>query len=127
LLGGTYDFHRAFAGRAVSCCIGDRADDAAIRAQAASPIAKQTKATVSRITLVGPSRARVVYTILIASVPTLKDVTRTAVRVGPAWKMSTKTYCDLQRLQGQPPPGLTDTQRIGRVAAITARSEISRE
>jgi hypothetical protein len=78
---------------------------ALIKAQSTSPVAKQTTATVAGVTLVGPTRAKVVYTILVSSVPMLKNATGFAVRVGSAWKVSTQTFCQLQLLQGQMPPG----------------------
>jgi hypothetical protein len=78
---------------------------ALIKSQAASQVARQAKATVASVSLVGEKRALVVYTIWVASLPTLKNVRGIAVRVGSAWKVSTQTFCELQALQGQTPPG----------------------
>src|SRR5919198_3314732 len=61
---------------------------ALITAQSSSPVAQQTTATVASVRLVGRTRARVVYTIWVASQPMLKNVRGLAVRVGFAWKVS---------------------------------------
>lgn len=75
-----------------------------ITAQSRSPLAQQTKATVTSVTLQGPSRAKVVYTITVAGQPALKHQIGTAVRVDGTWKVSDRSFCGLLSLQGSAPP-----------------------
>jgi len=75
-----------------------------IVAQSKSPLAQQSSASVSSITLTGPSSASVRYTILLAGKPALKNQTGTAVRAGGVWKVSDRSFCALLSLQGKPPP-----------------------
>jgi hypothetical protein len=75
-----------------------------IEAQAASPLAQQTKAIVTKVTLESPTRAQVVYTIMIAGKPALKNQLGTAVRVGGTWKVGDASFCALLSLQGGTPP-----------------------
>lgn len=77
---------------------------AAIRAQVASPLAKQSSAKVSSVTLEGPGKAKVVYTIDVAGKPALQHQTGTAVRVNGSWRVGDKSFCSLLRLQGSAPP-----------------------
>jgi hypothetical protein len=81
---------------------GERFADA-IKAQASSPLAKQTSATVSSVTLQGSQRAKVVYTIALAGTPALKNQKGTAVKVGGSWKVGDASFCSLLALQGSPP------------------------
>ena len=74
-----------------------------IKAQANSPLAKQSKAQVSSVTVNG-SRATVKYTITLAGKPALKNQSGTAVKQGGAWKVSDTSFCQLLALQGSPPP-----------------------
>jgi hypothetical protein len=75
-----------------------------IEAQAKSPLARQTRATVTSVTLEGPTRAKVVYTISVAGQPALKNQTGTAIRVDGVWKVSDTSFCSLLSLQGSAPP-----------------------
>ncbi|MGZ4370523.1 MAG: hypothetical protein ACXVE1_16555 [Gaiellaceae bacterium] len=75
-----------------------------IRAQVNSPLAHQTKATVTSVTLQGPSRAKVVYTITVAGQPALKHQIGTAVRIDGTWRVSDRSFCGLLSLQGSAPP-----------------------
>ena len=75
-----------------------------IKAQAASPLAQQTKAVVTKVTLESPTRAKVLYTIMIAGKPALKNQVGTAVRVGGTWKVGDASFCALLSLQGAMPP-----------------------
>jgi hypothetical protein len=77
---------------------------ALIQAQANSPLAKQTKATVTKVVVRDPEHATVTYTISIAGQPALKNQVGTAVRVGGVWKVSTQSFCALLKLQGGTPP-----------------------
>jgi hypothetical protein len=78
---------------------------ALIRAQSTSSVAKRTHATVASVRLIGKTRARVVYTIWVGATPMLRNASGIAVRVGSSWKVSDKTFCGLQQLQGLNPLG----------------------
>jgi hypothetical protein len=75
-----------------------------IKAQAASPLARQAKATVTKVTVVSPTRARVIFTITLAGQPALKNQVGTAVRVNGVWKVSAKSFCALLSPEGAAPP-----------------------
>jgi hypothetical protein len=77
---------------------------AALVAQAKSPLAHQSSAKVSDITLTGPSSATVKYSILVAGKPALKRQAGTAVKSGGTWKVSDQSFCHLLSLQGNAPP-----------------------
>jgi hypothetical protein len=78
---------------------------ALIRAQSTSAVAKRTHATVARVSLIGKTRAKVVYTIWVGPTPMLRNASGLAVRMGSSWKVSAQTFCGLQQLQGLNPPG----------------------
>jgi len=77
----------------------------AIKALAANPLAGNTGATVSSVTLEGPSKAKVVYTVNVAGVaiPGLKNRSGTAVRENGTWKVGAADFCALVSLGGSPP------------------------
>lgn len=75
---------------------------AAIQAQSKSPLARNTSATVSKVTLHG-SRATVVYSIDLAGKPALQNQKGTAVKVGGGWRVGDKSFCSLLALGGKPP------------------------
>jgi hypothetical protein len=75
----------------------------ALEAAAKSPFAKQSGAKVSRVTLLGPARAKVVYAILLAGKPVLSHRQGTAVKVDGQWKVGTASFCQLLALQGGAP------------------------
>jgi hypothetical protein len=77
---------------------------AAIAAQANSPMAKGTTATVSKVTLVSADKAQVTYTISLGGIPVLPDQTGTAVRIDGSWKVGSASFCQLLALQGTAPP-----------------------
>ena len=66
----------------------------------ANPLAKQTSATVSKVTLQGPSKASVVYTVDIAGKPVLKNRTGVAVKENGVWKVGDQSFCALVSLEG---------------------------
>jgi hypothetical protein len=82
----------------------------AIAAQAKSPLAKQSSAKVTRVTLVGPSKATVVYTIYLGGKPALAHQKGTAVEVGGDWKVGLASFCKLLSLQGAPPAACAQTR-----------------
>jgi hypothetical protein len=75
-----------------------------IQAEANSPLAKQTKVQVSKVTLVSPTRATVTYTITLGGQPALANQTGTAVLVGGNWQVSDASFCALLSLEGAVPP-----------------------
>jgi hypothetical protein len=76
---------------------------AVIKASAASPLAKRTKATVTAVRLEGPNRAKVVYTILLGAKPVLPHQVGEAVRTNGVWQVGTRSFCTLISLQGSAP------------------------
>ena len=75
-----------------------------INAQADTPIAKGTTASVSKVTLVTPTQANVVYTVSLAGTPALKNQAGIAINDGGTWKVGTTTFCALLTLEQQAPP-----------------------
>lgn len=75
----------------------------AIEAQASSPLAQSSSATVNRVTLTGPSSAGVLYSIDLGGKPALTGQKGTAVKVGGAWKVGKASFCTLLSLQGSVP------------------------
>lgn len=79
--------------------------EAAITALAKNPLASNTSAKVSSVTLQGGDKAKVVYTVNIAgaAVPGLNNRAGTAVRVNGTWKVGAADFCALVSLGGSPP------------------------
>ncbi|GAA4481681.1 hypothetical protein GCM10023094_30350 [Rhodococcus olei] len=75
-----------------------------INAQANSPMATGTTATVSHVDMDAPGHATVTYTVLINGQPALTDQMGEAVQVDGTWKVSQSTFCALLTLEGNPPP-----------------------
>ncbi|MFM1728350.1 hypothetical protein ABI214_23010 [Prescottella soli] len=75
-----------------------------INAQAASPIAQGTTATVTKVDLDAPGHATVFYTVSLNGQPVLVDQMGEAVYVDGHWKVAQASFCDLLTLQGNPPP-----------------------
>jgi hypothetical protein len=75
-----------------------------IQAEANSPLAKQTKVVVSKVTPVSPTRSTVLYTITLAGQPALPNQTGIAVKEGGKWKVSDQSFCTLLSLQSTVPP-----------------------
>jgi hypothetical protein len=78
---------------------------ATIDAQAKSPLAKESSATVSAVKLTGPTTATVTYTLKLAGqpVPGLKNATGTAIKTGSTWQVSDASFCQLLKLEGSAP------------------------
>jgi hypothetical protein len=76
---------------------------AVINAQAGTPIAQGTTASVSKVTLVSTSQANVVYTVSLGGTPALKHVTGVAVNEDGSWKVGSATFCALLTLEKQAP------------------------
>ncbi|HET8528114.1 MAG TPA: hypothetical protein VFL60_04330 [Gaiellaceae bacterium] len=77
----------------------------AIREQAQSPLASHTSATVKSVTLQGPAKAKVVYSIDLAGRPALTNQTGTAVKVNGLWQVGDASFCTLLGLGGKVPAG----------------------
>lgn len=75
----------------------------AIGVQASSPLAKQSSAKVAHVTLIGPSKANVLYTIYLGGKPALAHQKGTAVKIAGKWKVGLASFCKLLSLQGAPP------------------------
>ena len=75
---------------------------ALVTAFANNPLAKNVSATVSSVTLHGPSKAKVVYVVKVSGAG-LPEQTGTAVRVNGTWKVGDASLCKLISLQGSTP------------------------
>jgi hypothetical protein len=75
-----------------------------VQAEASSPLARQTKVVVKKVTLLGHNRASVLYTIELGGQPALPNQTGTAVLEGGRWRVSDRSFCSLLSLQGAVPP-----------------------
>jgi hypothetical protein len=76
---------------------------AALQAQAKSPLAGRSSAAVKSVTLEGPRRAKVRYTIDLGGKPALEHQTGTAVKENGSWKVGDASFCSLLKLGGTPP------------------------
>jgi hypothetical protein len=79
--------------------------EAAIREQSKSPLAQQVSSTVKSVTLQGPAKAKVVYSIDLAGKPVLKNQAGTAVKVNGLWQVGDDSFCKLLGLGGKVPAG----------------------
>jgi hypothetical protein len=77
---------------------------ATIKAQADSPMAKSTSATVAGVTSTDADHANVTFSILFGGKPALADQQGSAVRESGSWKVTAGTFCTLLTLEGNPPP-----------------------
>jgi hypothetical protein len=77
----------------------------AIKSLAQNPLASNTSATVSSVTLQGSDKAKVVYTVNVSgtAIPGLKHRTGSAVRENGTWKVGDASFCSLVSLGGSPP------------------------
>jgi hypothetical protein len=75
-----------------------------ITALGSSPIAKSTKATVTKVTVESADKATVTYSITLGGQPALTNQTGTAVNVGGQWLVGDASFCQLLALQGSAPP-----------------------
>ncbi len=74
-----------------------------IASQSQSPLAQQTNAHVSAVSLSGRKQATVNYTILLDGRPALRSQKGIAVDAGGVWKVSDRSFCGLLSLQGSAP------------------------
>jgi len=76
---------------------------ATISALANNPLAANLKAKVSKVTLEGANRAKVVYTIYLGSTPALKNQVGTAIKENGSWLVGYASLCKLLALEGSTP------------------------
>ncbi|WP_433761321.1 hypothetical protein [Nocardia sp. CA-135398] len=74
-----------------------------LAAQASSPMAAGSTATVSNVKLDDSTHASVTYTVLINGNPALPNQAGKAITVDGKWKVAAATYCGLLKLQGGAP------------------------
>jgi hypothetical protein len=74
-----------------------------IAAQANSPMARQTTALVSQVTVTSASIATVSYSIALNGKVALPNQVGAAVRAGNVWRVSQVSFCQLLRLEGTVP------------------------
>ncbi|WP_063039252.1 hypothetical protein [Nocardia pseudovaccinii] len=74
-----------------------------LAAQASSPMAAGSTATVSSVKLDDSAHASVTYTVLINGNPALPNQAGKAISVDGKWKVAAATYCGLLKLQGGAP------------------------
>jgi hypothetical protein len=72
-----------------------------IKAQAASPLAKTLRASVTAVQISGAATATVRYSLLLNDTVVLADQTGTAVKQGGVWKVGLKSFQGLLALEGQ--------------------------
>jgi hypothetical protein len=84
-----------------------------INAQAGSPMAKQTTATVSTVAGNDADHAAVTFTVLFNGKPALVGQQGSAVRVDGVWKVTAGTFCALLTMEGNPPAVCASTKPTG--------------
>jgi hypothetical protein len=76
---------------------------ATIKAQAGTPMAKSTTATVSNVSATA-DHATVTFTVLFNGKPAVVGQPGSAIRTGGSWKVTASTFCALLTMEGNPPP-----------------------
>ena len=66
-----------------------------IKAQAGSALASSATSKVSKVTLVSPTQAKVIYSILVGGTPALSNQTGVAVYQDGVWKVGDASFCGL--------------------------------
>lgn len=77
---------------------------ATIKAQAGTPMAKSTTATVANVATSSPDHATVTFTVLFNGKPALVGQPGSAILTNGSWKVTASTFCALLTLEGNPPP-----------------------
>ncbi len=72
---------------------------AIIKAQSTSPLASGAASKVSKVTVVSPSQANVVYDILFEGAVALKNKSGVAVYQDGLWKVGETSFCGLLTLE----------------------------
>lgn len=70
-----------------------------IKAQANSALASSATAKVTKVTLVSPTQAKVIYSILVGGQPALSNQTGVAVKENGTWKVGDASFCGLLALE----------------------------
>ncbi|TSD98179.1 hypothetical protein FOS14_14435 [Skermania sp. ID1734] len=83
-----------------------------INAQANSPMAKGTTATVSKVTITAPDHANVVYTVSLNGTPALQNQQGAAVQVDGQWKVAQASFCALMALEQNPQPACSASTSV---------------
>jgi len=73
-------------------------------------LAKQVKATVSKVVLNGSESATVTYSVTLSGQEVLHNTKGTAVHVGNVWKVGSGSFCKLVKLEGASPKACSGTQ-----------------
>lgn len=76
----------------------------AILALSANPLASNSSAKVSKVTMNGSSKATVVFSIYLGSSPVLKDQKGQALKLNGKWVIASATLCRLVMLEGASTP-----------------------
>jgi hypothetical protein len=87
----------------VALLAGGQRFAATIKALSQNPLAQKTSATVSKVTLTGPTTASVTFTVYLAGAPVLAGVKGTAVLQNGMWLVDAGSLCKFLELQGSVP------------------------
>jgi hypothetical protein len=88
----------------VALLAGGQRFAATIKSLSTNPLATKTSATVSKVTITGPTTAQVTFTVYLAGAPVLANVKGTAVLQNGTWLVDAGSLCKLLALQGSPTP-----------------------
>jgi hypothetical protein len=80
-----------------------------IKALSKNPIAQKTSATVSKVTVTGPTTASVTFTVYLSGAPVLAGVKGTAVLQNGMWLVDAGSLCKFLELQGSVPAVCSST------------------
>jgi hypothetical protein len=81
----------------------------AIATLATNPLARHTSAKVSKVTINGPSKATVVYSIYFGTNPVIKNTTAQALKQNGKWVISKSSLCQLLSEEGGSTPACQGT------------------
>jgi len=81
----------------------------AIESLATNPLASHTSAKVSKVTINGPSKATVVYSIYLGSNPVFKNTTAHALKESGKWVIAKSSLCQLLAKEGGSTPACQPT------------------
>jgi hypothetical protein len=87
------------AAKRVSLLQNGQAFASVINAQSGSGLASSASATVSSVTVTSPTRAKVIYSVLLGGTPVLKNQPGVAVLQNGTWKVGDQSFCTLLTLQ----------------------------
>jgi hypothetical protein len=87
----------------VALLAGGNRFSATIKSLSQNPLASKTSATVSKVVSTGPTTATVTFTVYLAGVPALSNVTGSAVLENGKWLVDPTSLCKFLSLQGSVP------------------------